>query len=135
MSIGKFVEEAMKDLLLRAQELSNGKAIPPVNSSVGGGAATRVTRPQYKVGVLEDVKLKGKKSSQDKKNLFNQDPCKSVQLDMFLGHFLEKIEMMMGKLCAYCCKKRGSIQCSICGVVLCYDDICFSKWHKCINLV
>lgn len=80
MSIGEFVKEARKDLLLRAQELSNGKAVPPVYPSLAGVVAGGLARPQFEEGTLEDVKLMGRTAFQDNKNLSTKIHAKAYDL-------------------------------------------------------
>ena len=46
MSMGDFVEEAMKDLLLRAQELSGGKAVPSTSQGAQVDGASGVAGSQ-----------------------------------------------------------------------------------------
>jgi hypothetical protein len=130
MSMGEFVEEATEDLLLYAQEISGGKAVPPACS--GDGAAT-VARHVLDKDDLKEVKEAGRTSSIKKRVLFNSDKYKSARMDLSLGHFPEKSETS-SKLCAFCEKRSRQIRCSICGVTLCHDDLCFTEWHTCSNL-
>jgi hypothetical protein len=134
MSMGAFVDDGTKDLLILAQELSNGKAVPVVQCTIVGLGAPAAAARQHDDDTLWEVKEKGRTSTGSKKKLFNKDPYKGVRLDLSLGHFPVKYEKSP-KNCAYCNKSKKQVECCICGMVLCCNDNCFKEWHTCSNLL
>jgi hypothetical protein len=123
--MGKFLDDATKDLLFWAQELSDGNAVPTVHAS---GSSTC----KFDSQTLKEVKEKGRKSTANKRKMFNTDPFRGVRLDWSLGHFT--VPCGSPKNCAFCSKSKRVTECSICGVVLCCvegegESSCNKDWH------
>jgi hypothetical protein len=130
--MGDFVDHATKDLLIKAMELSNGKAIPPLDRAAT--AATAAATRQFDNAILEEVKNKARTTTYNKRNLFNEGLYKEVRLSHSLGHYPVPVDKS-AKQCAFCHDSKRKTECSICGVVLCCTNnsngsTCFKDWHE-----
>jgi hypothetical protein len=134
MSLGEYVEDVTKDLLLRAAELSGGKAkAASTTNGLNAVVASASGAPsQIAAEMLESVKEMGRTSTKSKRSLFNEPAPKLVRLDQSLGHFPVQWKATPKK-CAYCTKHKRAKECAICGVVLCIENddgtLCFKEFH------